>query len=111
MLVGNFNCSEIVRETYESGGENTWENRLFKLTEEYSDTIAAFLSSTALKIVFGKPKLIPPGAGGYEDSSKPRRLGFEDCSGGVLGDGFQLANRILLKNNNKKEIWRPIESK
>ena len=49
--------------------------------------------------------------GGYEDSSKPRRLGFEDCSRGVLGDGFQLANRIPLKNTDKKEIWRPRESK
>ena len=32
ILVGNFNCSEVNWETFESGGENKWENRLLRLT-------------------------------------------------------------------------------
>ena len=36
---------------------------------------------------------------------------FKDCSGGCLGDWFQLAAWIPLKNTNKKEIWRSRESK
>ena len=28
----DFNCSELKWETFESGGENTWRNRLSKLT-------------------------------------------------------------------------------
>ena len=31
-LVGDFNCSKVNWETFESGGENTWGNRLLGLT-------------------------------------------------------------------------------
>ena len=31
-LVGQFNCSEVNWEMFESGGENTWGNRLLRLT-------------------------------------------------------------------------------
>ena len=31
-LVGDFNCSEVNWETFEVGGENTWGNRLLRLT-------------------------------------------------------------------------------
>ena len=30
-LVGDFNCSKVNWETFESGGENTWRNRLLRL--------------------------------------------------------------------------------
>ena len=31
-LVGDFNCSEVNWEAFENGGENTWGNRLLRLT-------------------------------------------------------------------------------
>ena len=30
--MGDFNCSEVNWETFESGGENTWGNSLLRLT-------------------------------------------------------------------------------